>query len=314
MELIFDLLQQYGLLIVFASVLLEQLGLPLPAYPTLLIAGVLIGNGQYSFASLLLTALAAALIADSSWYLAGRRIGKKVLGKLCKISLSPDSCVRQTEALYVRFGPPALLVCKFIPGFASISSALAGASGTRYGVFVLMDGLGAALWAGSALWLGSLFSAAIDELMLTLVAMGKWGTLLVVALLAAFILAKWWDRYRFLRSLRMARISVEELNALLDSDTPPIILDTRAPHLIEDGWIPGAQFVTLETADQWQLDGDQDAPVILYCACPNEVTAAKVAKKLISKGYRNIRPLTGGIDAWRDAGYAVNTPEKDHHV
>ncbi|HEY0906825.1 MAG TPA: DedA family protein/thiosulfate sulfurtransferase GlpE [Methylophilus sp.] len=314
MELIFDLLQQYGLLIVFASVLLEQLGLPLPAYPTLLIAGVLIGNGQYSFASLLLTALAAALIADSSWYLAGRRIGKKVLGKLCKISLSPDSCVRQTEALYVRFGPPALLVCKFIPGFASISSALAGASGTRYGVFVLMDGLGAALWAGSALWLGSLFSAAIDELMLTLVAMGKWGTLLVVALLAAFITAKWWDRYRFLRSLRMARISVEELNVLLDSDTPPIILDTRAPHLIEDGWIPGAQFVPLETADQWQLDGDQDAPVILYCACPNEVTAAKVAKKLISKGYRNIRPLTGGIDAWRDAGYAVNTPEKDHHV
>jgi rhodanese-related sulfurtransferase len=213
--------------------------------------------------------------------------------------------------LYLKFGPPALLVCKFIPGFASISSALAGSSGTRYWLFALMDGLGALLWAGSALWLGNLFSSAIDELMLTLVEMGKWGTLLVLVLLAAFIASKWWDRQRFIKSLRMARISVDELNAMLNNGAAPVILDTRAKHLIDDGWIPGAQFVTLEDVDQLVLEIDEDAPVVLYCSCPNEVTAAKVAKKLIGRGYRNIRPLTGGIDAWRDAGFEVTTLEKE---
>lgn len=313
MNVVLELIQQYGLLIVFASVFLEQMGLPLPAYPTLLLAGVLIGNGQYSWAAMLLVALVAALLADSIWYRAGRKYGKRVMGKLCKISLSPDTCVRQTEALYLKFGPPALLVCKFIPGFASISSALAGSSGTPYWLFALMDGLGALLWSGSALWLGNLFSSAIDELMLTLVEMGKWGTGLVLLLLTAFIAVKWWDRQRFLKSLRMARISVEELHTLIASDAAPVILDTRAPNLIEDGWIPGAQFVTLEDVDQLTLDIDEDAPVILYCSCPNEVTAAKVAKKLIRRGYRNIRPLSGGIDAWRDAGFAI-TAAKDAHV
>jgi len=311
MHTVLELIQQYGLLIVFASVFLEQMGLPLPAYPTLLLAGVLIGNGQYSWETMLLVAMIAALAADSVWYRAGRKYGKRVMGKLCKISLSPDTCVRQTEALYLKFGPPALLVCKFIPGFASISSALAGSSGTRYWLFALMDSLGALLWAGSALWLGNLFSSAIDELMLTLVEMGKWGTLLVLVLLAAFIASKWWDRQRFIKSLRMARISVDELNTMLNSGAAPVILDTRAKHLVDDGWIPGAQFVTLEDVDQLVLEIDEDAPVVLYCSCPNEVTAAKVAKKLIGRGYRNIRPLTGGIDAWRDAGFEVATLEKE---
>lgn len=310
MNTIFELLQQFGLVIVFASVFLEQLGLPLPAYPTLLFAGVLIGNGQYPFAALLGMAVIAALLADSFWFMAGRRYGKRVLGKLCKISLSPDTCVKQTESLYLKVGPPALLVCKFIPGFASISSALAGSSGTRFLVFAIMDGLGAALWAGSALWLGSLFSTAIDNLMMTLIEMGKWGTLLVLTLLLAFIAAKWWDRHRFMKSLRMARISVDELSELLQRGESPIILDTRAPHLVDDGWIPGARFVTLEDIDQVDLPAQSDHSIVLYCSCPNEVTAAKVAKKLIDKGYRNIRPLTGGIDAWRDAGYTVTTSEE----
>jgi membrane protein DedA with SNARE-associated domain/rhodanese-related sulfurtransferase len=314
MSTVLELIQQFGLIIVFANVLLEQLGLPLPAYPTLILAGVLIGNGQYSLEALLAVAVIGALIADSIWYMAGRRYGKKVMGKLCKISLSPDTCVRQTEALYLRFGPPALLICKFIPGFASISSALAGSSRTPYWVFLVMDGLGAALWAGSALWLGNLFSSAIDELMLTLVQMGKWGTLLVLGLLAAFIASRWWERQRFIKSLRMARITVEELNEMLNSGAAPVILDTRAAHLVDDGWIPGAQFITLEDADSLVLDIDPDAPVILYCSCPNEVTAARVARKLINKGYRNIRPLSGGIDAWRDAGYIVSMPEKDINV
>ncbi|MDP2248035.1 MAG: DedA family protein/thiosulfate sulfurtransferase GlpE [Nitrosomonadales bacterium] len=305
MSYIADLIQQFGLIIIFVNVFLEQLGLPIPAYPTLVVAGALISPEKYSFALLLLVAVTGALLADTFWYFAGRKYGLRILGKICRISLSPDTCVSQSQSLYLRFGPPALLVCKFIPGFASISSALAGSSGTRLIVFLIMDGLGAVLWAGSALWLGSLFSTAIDDLMNILVEMGKWGTLLVLTALIAFIASKWWERQRFLNDLRMARISVDELSALLANGETPVILDTRAPHLIEEGWIPGAQFVSLEALDELSLNPSQDGTVVLYCSCPNEVTAAKVAKALMTRGYYNVRPLSGGIDAWRDAGYSI---------
>ena len=312
MSYITDLIQQFGLIIIFLNVFLEQLGLPIPAYPTMVIAGALISPVQFSFSILLLTAVVGALIADSFWYFAGRKYGSRVMSKLCKISLSPDTCVSQSQSLFLKFGAPALLICKFIPGFASISSALAGSTGTRLIVFLLLDGLGAALWAGSALWLGSLFSNAIDELMNVLIEMGKWGTLLVLSALFFFIASKWWERKQFMKDLRMARISVEELNVLLTKGETPIILDTRAPHLVEDGWIPGAQFITLETLDDLVLEAKGDQPVVLYCSCPNEVTAAKIAKALMRRGYYNVRPLTGGIDAWRDAGYNIVNLKSDN--
>lgn len=307
MAYIVDLLQQYGLLIVMANVFLEQIGLPLPAYPTLLVTGALVGQGQYTYASLLATAVIAALCADLFWYIAGRKYGRKVMGRLCRISLSPDSCVRQTESVYLRFGPPALLVCKFIPGFASISSALAGATNTKSITFIIFDCLGAALWAGSAILLGSLFSTAIDQLLAVLVEMGKWGGLLVILALTAFIASKWWERKRFLKALRMARISVDDLNAMLQDGKSPVIIDARLASAATDGKIPGALTLSLDQLDDLASSLDPNEEIVLYCACPNEVTAAKMAKAFINKGFLKVRPLAGGIDAWIEAGFRVET-------
>jgi membrane protein DedA with SNARE-associated domain/rhodanese-related sulfurtransferase len=309
METFLVLLAQYGLLLIFANVLLEQGGLPLPAYPLLLVTGALVGHGHFSAAGLLAIAVLAALIADTCWYFVGRHYGRRVMGKLCRISLSPDSCVKQTESLYLRIGPPSLLFCKFVPGFASISSALAGSTGTRLIQFLIFDGLGAMLWAGSAIALGMLFSNTIDQLLETLAAMGKWGGVLIFTAVAIFIGRKWWDRQRFLRALRMSRISVAELHQLLEGGESPVIIDTRAPHLVEDGWIPGARFVSLDRIDELE-ELDPESPLILYCACPNEVTAAQAAKALIKRGYTNVRPLHGGIDAWISAGFEVERSKK----
>jgi membrane protein DedA with SNARE-associated domain/rhodanese-related sulfurtransferase len=305
MQHLLDLLQQYGLLIVFANVFLEQIGLPIPAYPTLLVTGAMLTQGQYSPAQLLLTAVIASLLADLAWYFAGRRFGRRVMSKLCRISLSPDSCVRQTESVYLRIGPPALLFCKFIPGFASVSSALAGTVGTRATTFIIFDSLGAAIWAGSAIVLGTLFSSAIDELLDILREMGKWGALLLGIALLAFILNKWWERYRFIKSLRMARISVDELDIMLKSGSRPVIVDARPAHLQGDGRIPGALSMTEDTIDSVFIDTDIDTDIVLYCSCPNDVTAAKMAKLLIKRGYHKVRPLKGGIDAWVDAGFKI---------
>lgn len=305
MQHLIDLLEQFGLLIVFINVLVEQLGLPIPAYPIFIVTGSLIQDGHFTFAGLLLTAVIGALIADLFWYFAGRRYGTRVMGKLCRISLSPDSCVRQTESLFIRLGPSSLLFCKFVPGFASISSALAGSLRTRFWTFVLFDSLGAALWAGSGLLLGTIFSSAIDQLIGVLIELGKWGSLLVALALAVFIGKKWWERYSFLRALRMARISVEDLYTLIEQGANPVIVDTRAPHLLEQGWIPGALFIPHENIDEFIDQIPIENPIILYCSCPNEVTAAKIAKSFMQRGYLNVRPLAGGIEAWNAAGYDI---------
>lgn len=306
MTQLLNLIQQYGLLIVFANVFLEQIGLPLPAYPILLVMGALASQGQYSTAMLLLVAVTASLIADLFWYCSGRTYGRRVMAKLCRISLSPDSCVRQTESIYLRIGPPGLLFCKFIPGFASVSSALAGIVGTKSVTFIILDSLGAALWVGLAIFLGSLFSSAIDQLLDVLAQMGKWGSLFIALALAAFITAKWWQRYRFLKSLRMARISVDELSQMLRDGQRPAIIDVRPLHQQAEGKIPGAIALSVDSVETVILDGpDLDDEVILYCACPNEVTSARMAKLLMDKGYRRVRPLIGGIDAWINAGHKI---------
>jgi membrane protein DedA with SNARE-associated domain/rhodanese-related sulfurtransferase len=305
MEYLVELLQQYGLVIVFINVFIDQLGLPIPSYVTLLVTGAMTVDGHLSIATLLALAVSGALLADVFWYFAGRRYGKRVLSKLCRLSLSPDSCVKQTEALYLRMGPSALLFCKFIPGFASISSVLAGSSGTKVLVFIIMDALGAVIWAGSAIWLGYTFDSVIDQVLAVLMEMGKWGGALVMLALTAFIAWKWFERYSFLRELRMARISVDDLYELMEQGKQPVIFDTRAPELVEDGWIPGARFLPLAKLEECNLDIANDDFVVLYCSCPNEVTAAKIAKALIDKGYINVRPLAGGIDAWKAAGYEI---------
>jgi membrane protein DedA with SNARE-associated domain/rhodanese-related sulfurtransferase len=305
MNSLLHLVEQYGLTVVFFNVFVERLGAPLPAYPTLVVTGALLERSSYSTPLLLFIAMLAALIADFMWYLAGRRYGRKVMGTLCRISLSPDSCVRQTESVYLRWGASSLLAAKFIPGFASIASALAGALGTRRTSFIFFDSAGTALWAGSAIFLGSLFSTTIEDLLNVLEHLGTWGLVLIGVALLAFIARKWWQRDRFLKSLHMARISVDELHQLLQQGTAPTIIDVRSALSQDEGRIPGAMAMSVEDLIPPILDTAYDGEVVVYCACPNEASSARVARKLMQIGYSQVRPLTGGIEAWIAAGYSV---------
>ena len=187
MGFLVDLIREYGLGVVFLNVLIEQLGAPIPAYPVLVVTGAVACDDWQHGARIVLLAVAAALIADLLWYQAGKSYGHRVLGRICRISLSPDACILQTESLYGRWGPKSLLIAKFVPGFASIASALAGVVGTPRSVFVLYDTLGALIWVGSAVLLGSLFSTTVEDLLAVLTALGQGGlVLLAVAWACSF--------------------------------------------------------------------------------------------------------------------------------
>jgi membrane protein DedA with SNARE-associated domain/rhodanese-related sulfurtransferase len=301
-----DLIREFGLGLVLLNVFVEQAGMPVPAYPTLIVAGAFLAQDVGSTVALLAIAVLAALLADTLWYLAGRRYGLGVLRTLCKVSLSPDSCVAQTESIFARWGAASMLFAKFIPGFASVATAMAGAVGLRYWKFLLFDALGALLWAGVAVALGWIFRDAISDILETLAALGRYGLGLVAIALVAWVASKWLRRQLFVRQLRMDRISVDELYAMLQQNLPTTILDVRsALTQAASGRIPGALAIEMNRIADGVAGVPVDHEVVVYCACPNEASAVKVAEKLRALGFRRVRPLHGGIDAWIAAGLGI---------
>jgi membrane protein DedA with SNARE-associated domain/rhodanese-related sulfurtransferase len=300
-------LTQYGFTVVFFNVLLDQFGLPVPAVPTLIVAGAVAANGQLSLVALFFGSVAACLIADCGWYWVGQRYGIRVLKILCRISLEPDSCVSQTQNRFERWGINSLIIAKFIPGLAIIAPPLAGAMRIGWLRFLFLSTLSAALWAGSGLLAGVLFKTQIEQLLAALDRFGSTVLLAALLLLAAYITYKWWQRRRFYALLRMARIKVTELYELLQAGAAPVIIDVRSStaRVLEPRWIPGALNISLSDVARHLKDLPRDREIILYCTCPSEASAARVAKILMNHGFKRVRPLQGGLDAWLAAGYAV---------
>ena len=297
------LVAQYGLFVVFAGVLLDEGGLPIPSFPVLVVAGAATVTGHYSIILVIVLAVLASLLADMSWYWAGKRFGRRILSLLCRITLSPDSCVRQTENLFSRIGPWSLLFVRYLPGLTNVTVAMAAITPMRPATFVMLNAAGAALYFSLPALLGVLFYRAIDDVLGTMVTFGTSGILAVLAILAVYISLRWWQRQAFIRQLRMDRISVDELIALIDGGKVPILLDVRSAAARErDGIIPGALPAHPEDLHPALLEFDRDAEIVVYCACPNEASAATAAQHLRKAGFRKIRPLLGGVDAWVSAG------------
>ncbi|HUL48095.1 MAG TPA: DedA family protein/thiosulfate sulfurtransferase GlpE [Steroidobacteraceae bacterium] len=296
-----------GLGFVFLNVLAQQLGLPVPVVPTLVVAGAVAASGRMSAAALYALAIAACVIADSTWYTAGRRYGGRVMSLLCRVSLSPDSCVSRTQGAFERWGAKALLIAKFVPGLALIAPPLAGATRMQFGRFIAFSAVGAALWVGAAIVAGALLRTWVERWLPQAAQIGGGAALVLLLLLAAYVAYRWWDRRRFLAALDMARISVEELRRQIEQGAAPVIVDVRSPtaQMLEQHRIPGAVNVPVQDAARHLSELPRDREIILYCSCPNEASAAKVARLLMNHGFRRVRPLQGGLEAWIEAGHPV---------
>lgn len=296
-------LEHIGVSVIFIFVLVEQVGLPIPAYPLLIIAGAWSAQGGAPFARITAAAVGACLVADLGWYAAGRRLGSRVLRAMCKLSLEPDSCVSDTERVFTRFGTRVLTFAKFVPGLGAVATAMSGVVGASLVGFVIYDAIGATLWASVGVALGAIFHNAVDSVFTELAVLGRIGALLILAIFAAFLALKLWRRHQFFRELRMSRITVEELSRLRAEGSALLIVDARPiASRARDGIIPGAiAFEALRTDPAGRHQGE----VVVYCACPNEATSARIAKQLMTMGFHPVRPLAGGIHAWQDAGFAV---------
>jgi membrane protein DedA with SNARE-associated domain/rhodanese-related sulfurtransferase len=301
---------RHGAPLLFAAVFVEQMGLPIPALPWLLAVGALAATGRSSATLAIALTVMACLIADAFWFYLGRYRGTRVLGFLCRISLEPDSCVRQTQNLFTRYGLRSLLIAKFLPGFLStVTPPLAGMSGMRLPLFLSVDALGALLYGTCFVLLGYLFANQLQQLVSALASIGGSAFALVAVLLGGYLGIKFWQRQRILRELRMARITPTDLREKQEQGEPVVLLDLRSNAALQEdpSVIPGAIRASLEEIKKGDHNLPREKEIIVYCSCPNEATAARVALFLQKSGFTKVRPLLGGIDAWREQNFPVVT-------
>ena len=301
-------LMMYGYLLLFAWVFVEQIGVPLPATPVLLAAGALSVDGPIRFPLALLAAVVAALSADCTWFLIGRKHGHHVLRILCKLSLEPTTCVRRTQDSFGRRRGVMLMFAKFVPGLGMLAPPVAGQNGMEFGPFLFFDAIGVTLWVSVLLTAGRLFGDLLNRNSNVLNWAGRFSGALLLLGIAGFFVARILRRRVILKALAASRLDPEELMRQLEAGEEVYIVDLRHPlELLPDPYtLPGAVHISPEalTARQHEIPRDRD--VVLYCTCPSEATSAKTALALHKLGIERVRPLRGGFDEWKRLGYPMD--------
>jgi membrane protein DedA with SNARE-associated domain/rhodanese-related sulfurtransferase len=284
--------------LVFFNVLLQQLGAPVPAVPTMILSASL--SGQWSGIFLLaVVATSASLIADWAWYIAGRYYGYRVLSLLCKLSINPESCVSQTESRFRLWGPWSLVVAKFIPGFSTVAPPIAGAVKMSLISFTIASAAGAFLWAMAALLTGWLFQDQVNALYAALQD-NLFIVLVVVALICSFwLMWKLSRRDAFQARMKMPKVPAQEVLAMVKvGDSRLRLIDLR-PAVQQEaeplpGWVSANSASALAAARAWP----KTDLIVTMCACPGDVSASNVADLLRKNGYRHAKAMDGGYEAW----------------
>ena len=303
MRALIDLLIQHDFLLVFLVTQAARIGAPVPAAPLLGVAGGLAAAGRLSAVSLVVAALLANVLGDAIWFIAGRSYGHRVLRLLCRVSLSPDVCVRQSESLIARWGGSSLLAAKFLPGISVVAAPMAGALGMGWRRFIAYDAVAGLVWTACFLGLGLVFSDQIQDVLDFLSNAGMFAVAAIVAVLALLV-GNRWRRRRQMAKLQgeVERISVEDAAALCEQDMAPIFIDVRSDpgRAADPRTLPGALNIPLTRLPEYAAQLPDDRLLVLYCNCPNEVSAIQGAHELLKRGHPRVLALDGGLDGWHE--------------
>ena len=265
---ILQFLIEYGYLVIFVWVLLDQLGLPIPAIPLMLAAGALAGMDHLSIYGVILVAVLGAVPMDLLWYYLGKYRGAKVMSVLCAISIEPDYCVRNTQALFDRLGRMSLIVAKFVPGLQTLSPPMAGLTGMSVGRFLLLDTLGALIWSALFALIGMMFHRQLEQATVAIAEFGIWAGLALGSILLAYFGRKLYARQKFIRSLRMRRLQPDEVYEMLQGGDDVHVIDLRHGYDYDllPKTIPSAVRVPMEAIDRHYHRIPTESDVILYCS------------------------------------------------
>jgi membrane protein DedA with SNARE-associated domain/rhodanese-related sulfurtransferase len=298
--------------VLFVWVLVEQAGIPVPSVPMLLAAGTMSAAHKLHIAYALPLVMLACVISDSGWYWLGREYGTRVMNLLCRMSLEAATCVEKTQGTVGKRGPVTLLFAKFVPGLSTMAAPIAGQARIPYLEFLAYDMAGTVLWAGGWMFAGRFFGDLAKRSSGFFSLLGHFAIGLVLLMVVALLLYRVIKWQRFLIELRGLRLEPEQLLAMINDarreDLPiPYIVDLRHPLdiLPDPRALPGAVRIGPQDLKRDHRKIPRDRDIIVYCTCPSEETSAKVAMELRRMGIRRVRPLRGGLQGWKDAGYPL---------
>lgn len=298
--------------VLFGWVLIEQGGLPIPSVPLMLAAGGMSAAHQLHIAYALPLILLACLISDSAWYFLGRRYGSRVLELLCRFSLEAATCVTRTQSMVTKRGAFTLLFAKFVPGLGTMAAPITGQAEVPYPRFVAYELLGSLIWAGAWLFAGRFLGDLAKQSQPFFHALEQLAGLLVLLAVVGVLLYRIFKRRQFAVELRGLRLEPKQLLAMIDDaeregQELPFIVDLRHPLdvLTDPMVLPGALRIGPDELKARRSLIPRDRDIVVYCTCPSEETSAKVAMDLRRLGVRRVRPLRGGLQGWRDAGFPL---------
>lgn len=300
--------------VLFGWVLVEQAGLPVPSIPLLMAAGTMSSARHMHIAYALPIVMFACLLADSAWYWLGRRYGSRVLEALCRFSLEAATCVTKTQGTVIRRGAFTLLFAKWVPGLSTMAAPIVGQAEVPYSRFIAYDMAGTLMWAGGWLFAGRFFGDVVERSQGAFSILGNTAGLIVLLVVVGVVAYRFGRRRQFLRELRGMRLEPQQLMTMIgdaqrDGLELPFIVDLRHPLdvLASPQVVPGALRIAPDDLVKSSALIPRGRDIVLYCTCPSEETSAKVAMELRRMGIRRVRPLRGGLQGWKDAGYPLET-------
>jgi len=309
-------LEHHAYALIFGWVLAEQAGLPIPSLPVMLAAGTMSSAHKIHLAYAIPLILLACLISDTAWYFLGKHHGRRILDLLCRFSLESTTCVAKTRGTMQKRGAVTLLFAKFVPGLTTVAAPIAGQAGISYPVFLAYDMAGSLIWASAWLFAGRFLGDLAEKSKPFFGLLERSAVVLVVLSVVALVVWRILKRHQFRRELRGLRLEPQDLMAMIEEAVKsghdrPFIVDLRHPLdvLTDPVVLQGALRIGPTDLTQRKEMIPLDRDIVLYCTCPSEETSAKVALELRRLGIRRVRPLRGGLQGWKDAGYPLDVVE-----
>ena len=302
----------FGYAGIFVCVFLDQIGVPIPAFPALLAAGALVSSGKLSLMGCLIVAVVAGMVADIIWYGIGRAKGARVLHLMCRLSWTPDSCVSQTKILFLRHGTKTLLVSKFVPGLDMLAPPLAGMTRIPISRFISFDTIGTTLWVLTPLLAGVYLQGWVGAFQSQTSSLPQYLLWICGTMILGVLAWRYWNRRRYLKKQRHGTkngITSEQLKQLMDQGEDIVVLDIRNEinARAEPSAIPGAQWVPYSTLTRSPVDIPLDKSIIVYCDCPKDQASIEISLRLRKAGANRVRPLLKGLEGWKDMGFSTES-------
>jgi membrane protein DedA with SNARE-associated domain/rhodanese-related sulfurtransferase len=312
MDRLVSAIAQHGYSILFAFVFLEVIGLPVPAAPVLLIAGGASANGPLQPGTSLLTAISAMLSGDMLMYLLGRYTGWWLLGVLCRLSISPESCIlRSADAFYKR-GRMVLVFAKFVPGINALAAPLAGSMKMPPAQFLAFDLGGDSLYVLVYWGAGYLFSGFLGAITRGYERFGNYAAWSVAALFAGYLT---WRVSAVIRERKRGPVEMVTAADVAGKRAGVAVYDVRSHGYYEKDTmrIEGSARLEPNALHQDTVQVPKDKEIVLYCTCIREATSVRVARVLGEQGYK-VSVIAGGLRAWKKAGLPLEPVPQDDIV